>query len=125
MKEIISTENAPAAVGPYSQATKIGNTLFCSGQIPIDPATGKFVCEDVEGQTMQVFKNALAVLEAAGYCFDDVVKVTVMLDDINDFATMNKVYSQHFTKNFPARSAFEVANLPLGAKVEIEMIAAK
>ena len=98
MKEIISTENAPGAIGPYSQAVKVGNLVFCSGQIPIDPKTGEFVSEDVAEQTEQVIKNLSAVLEAAGTNLNNVVKTTVFLADMNDFAAMNEVYAKHFTR---------------------------
>lgn len=125
MKKIISTENAPAAIGPYSQANVIGNTIYVSGQLPLVPGTKDFASEDIVGQTRQSLTNAKAILEAAGYTMEEVVKVTVLLDDITEFADMNGVYAEFFTNNFPARAAFEVAKLPLGAKVEIEMIAAK
>ncbi|MCK5129141.1 MAG: RidA family protein [Clostridiales bacterium] len=125
MKEIINTNDAPAAIGPYSQANKAGNTIYVSGQLPIDPATGKFASETIKEQTKQSLENAKAILASAGYSFDDVAKVTVLLDDISDFKDMNEVYAEYFTRNFPARAAFEVAKLPLGAKVEIEMIAVK
>lgn len=123
MKEIISTENAPGAIGPYSQAIKAGNMIFCSGQIPLDPATGEFVSEDVTEQTVQVFKNLIAVLEAAGASLDDVVKTTVFLADMGEFAAMNEVYSRYFTANKPARATVQAARLPRDARVEIECIA--
>jgi 2-iminobutanoate/2-iminopropanoate deaminase len=123
VKEIISTENAPGAIGPYSQAVKVGNLVFCSGQIPIDPATGEFVSEDVAEQTEQVIKNLRAVLEAAGTNLDNVVKTTVFLADMNDFAVMNKIYAKHFTEK-PARATVQAARLPKDARVEIEVIAA-
>ncbi len=125
MKEIINSENAPKAVGPYSQAVKAGDTIYVSGQLPIDPATGEFAGDTIEEQTRQSLKNAEAILLSAGYSFEDVVKVTVLLDDIDDFSKMNGVYMEFFKKNPPARAAFEVAKLPLGARVEIEMIAAR
>lgn len=121
-KEIIHTEDAPAAVGPYSQAVKAGNLLFTAGQVPLDPATGKLVEGDVVAQTEQVMKNLEAVLTAAGTNFDNVIKSTVFLADINDFAAMNGVYGRYAGENPPARSAFQVAALPLGARVEIEMV---
>ena len=124
MKEIIHTNDAPAAVGPYSQGVKIGNLLFTAGQIPLDPATMKLVEGDIDVQTDQVMQNLQAVLEAAGTSFANVVKATVFLADINDFAAMNGVYGRYVTDSPPARSAFQVGALPLGAKVEIEMIAA-
>jgi len=123
MKEIISTENAPGAIGPYSQAVKAGNIVFCSGQIPIDPKTGDFVSEDVAEQTEQVLKNLSAVLEAAGASLNDVVKTTVFLADMNDFAAMNEVYTRYFSENKPARATVQAARLPRDARVEIECIA--
>ncbi|KAA3655449.1 MAG: RidA family protein [Chloroflexi bacterium] len=121
-KEIIHTDDAPAAVGPYSQGVKAGNLLFTAGQVPLDPATGKLVEGDVVAQTEQVMKNLEAVLAAAGTNFDNVVKSTVFLADINDFAAMNGVYGRYVGELPPARSAFQVAALPLGASVEIEMV---
>ncbi|MGC2237334.1 MAG: RidA family protein [Pyrinomonadaceae bacterium] len=123
MKEIISTEKAPGAIGPYSQAVKAGNIVFCSGQIPIDPATGNFVSEDVAEQTEQVLKNLSAVLDAAGTSLNDVVKTTVFLADMNDFAAMNEVYAKYFSENKPARATVQAARLPRDARVEIECIA--
>ena len=123
MKEIISTENAPAAIGPYSQAVKTGNMVFVSGQIPIDPATGNFVSEDVAEQTEQVLKNLSAVLEAAGGGINNVVKTTVFLADMNDFAVMNDIYARVFGDNKPARATVQAARLPRDARVEIECVA--
>jgi 2-iminobutanoate/2-iminopropanoate deaminase len=123
MKEIISTENAPGAIGPYSQAVKIAGMVFCSGQIPIDPATGEFVSDDVAEQTEQVLKNLSAVLEAAGTNLNNVVKTTVFLADMNDFAAMNEVYARYFSDNKPARATVQAARLPKDARVEIECIA--
>ena len=123
MKQVISTEMAPGAIGPYSQAIKTGNMIFCSGQIPIDPATGEFVSQDVSEQTEQVFKNLTAVLEAAGASLDDVVKTTVFLADMGEFAAMNDVYARHFVDNKPARATVQAAKLPRDARVEIECIA--
>lgn len=123
MKEIISTEDAPSAIGPYSQAVKTGNMVFCSGQIPIDPATGEFVSNDVAEQTEQVLKNLSAVLEAAGSGLNNVVKTTVFLADMNDFAAMNEVYARFFSENKPARATVQAARLPRDARVEIECIA--
>lgn len=123
MKEIIHTDDAPAAVGPYSQGVKIGNLLFTAGQVALDPATMKLVEGDITVQTERVMENLKAVLEAAGTSFANVVKATVFLADINDFAAMNGVYGRYFSANPPARSAFQVGALPLGSKVEIEMIA--
>lgn len=122
-KEIVATENAPGAIGPYSQAVKAGDFVFVSGQIPIDPATGNFVSEDVAEQTEQVFKNLSAVLEAAGSSLKNVVKTTVFLADMNDFAKMNEVYARYFTENYPARATVQAARLPKDARVEIEAIA--
>lgn len=123
MKEIVSTDKAPGAIGPYSQAIKAGGMLFCSGQIPIDPATGEFVSGGVSEQTEQVFKNLIAVLEAGGSGLDDVVKTTVFLADMADFAVMNDVYAKYFDSNKPARATVQAAGLPRGAKVEIDCIA--
>ena len=123
MKEIISTENAPGAIGPYSQAIKAGGLVFCSGQIPIDPATGTFVSDNVSEQTDQVLKNLSAVLEAAGSNLDGVVKTTVFLADMNDFGEMNEVYGKYFDTNKPARATVQAARLPRDARVEIECIA--
>ncbi|UCF04456.1 MAG: RidA family protein [bacterium] len=123
MKEIISTDGAPAAVGPYSQAVKAGNLLFVSGQIGIDPATEKIVEGDIRDQVSMTLKNVSAILEAAGMDLSAVVKTTVLLQSIEDFSAMNEVYETFFTGNKPARAAFEVAKLPLGALVEIEAVA--
>ncbi len=123
MKEIISTENAPGAIGPYSQAIKAGNMIFCSGQIPIDPATGEFVSDDVAEQTEQVLKNLKAALEAAGATLADVVKTGVFLADMNDFAVMNEVYAKYFDANKPARATVQAARLPRDTRVEIDCIA--
>lgn len=121
--EVVSTENAPGAIGPYSQAIKANGMVFCSGQIPIDPATGNFVSDDVAEQTEQVFKNLTAVLEAAGSGLDKVVKTTVFLLDMSDFAAMNEIYGKHFDVNRPARATVQAARLPRDARVEIECIA--
>ena len=125
MNQIIHTDRAPAAIGPYSQAVKAGNLLFVSGQLPIAPATGAFAGEDIAAQTRQSLTNVQAILEEAGYSCTDVVKATVLLADMADFAAMNAVYAEFFTANCPARAAFAVKDLPKGAKVEIEVIAAK
>lgn len=129
MKYVISTPNAPGAIGPYSQGIRwggpAGGLVFCSGQIPIDPKTGEFVPGGVEAQAEQAIKNLGAVLEAEGCSYGDVVKTTVFLADINDFAAVNAVYARFFTGDCPARSAVQVAALPKGALVEIEAIAAK
>ena len=123
MKETISTENAPGAIGPYSQAVRTGNLVFCSGQIPIDPATGEFISNDVAEQTRQVLKNLSAVLEAAGTDLNNVVKTTVFLADMNDFTAMNEIYAEFFSDNKPARATVQAARLPRDARVEIECIA--
>lgn len=125
MNKIIHTEKAPAAIGPYSQAVQAGNMLFVSGQIPIDPATGVFAGADITTQTRQSLTNLKAILEAAGYSCADVVKTTVLLADMGDFAAMNAVYAEFFPENCPARAAFAVKELPRGALVEIEAVAAK
>lgn len=123
MKEIISTENAPSAIGPYSQAVKTDNMIFVSGQIPIDPKTGEFVSGEIKSQTEQVLKNLSAILEAAGSKLENVVKTTVFLADMNDFAAMNEIYGNFFRANKPARATVEAARLPRDARVEIECIA--
>ena len=122
-KKVVSTNNAPPAVGPYSQAIRAGNFLFLSGQIPLDPKSGTIVGEDIETQTRQVISNMKAVLAAAGLSLSDVVKTTVFLKDIQHFAKMNGVYKEYFTQDAPARSTVQVANLPMNALVEIESIA--
>lgn len=122
-KTPIQTSQAPAAVGPYSQAIRSGDLLFLSGQIPIDPATGELVQGDIQTMTRRVLDNLSAVLAAADASLDNVVKCTVFLADIADFAAMNEVYAQYFKEPFPARSAFQVAALPKGARVEIEAFA--
>jgi reactive intermediate/imine deaminase len=124
-KKIISTADAPAAIGPYSQAVEIGNTLWLSGQIPLDPATKELVAGGVEAQIHQVFKNLKAVITAAGASFDDVVKVTVFLTDLSHFALVNKIMAEHFREPYPARSSIGVASLPRGAQVEVECIVAR
>jgi 2-iminobutanoate/2-iminopropanoate deaminase len=123
MKQAISTKNAPAAIGPYSQAIKAGKFVFLSGQLGIDPETGDFVSGTVAEQTEQVFKNIRSVLAAAGSSLDRVVKTTVFLFDIADFVSVNEVYARHFNEPYPARSAFAVKALPKNALVEIEVIA--
>lgn len=125
MKRIINTTNAPAAIGPYSQAVEANGTLYISGQLPINPSVGKIEATEVIVQTEQVFANINAILNEAGYSFADVVKSTVFLSDIADFAGMNEVYKNYYQSECPARSAFAVKALPLGALVEIETIAAK
>ena len=121
--ERICTNNAPAAIGPYSQAIQIGDLLFVSGQVPIDPSTGAIVEGDIKAQAQQSLNNLKAILNAAGTNMGAVVKTTVFLADMNDFAAMNEVYAQFFQEPFPARSAVQVARLPKDAKVEIEAIA--
>ena len=124
MKNVISTANAPAAIGPYSQAIDLGNMVITSGQLPLDPATGAFP-EGIQAQTKQSLTNVKNILEAAGYSLNDVVKTTVLLADIADFAAMNAVYAEFFSENKPARACFAVRDLPRGALVEIEAIANK
>ena len=125
MKNVISTANAPAAIGPYSQAIDLGNLVITSGQLPIDPATGAFP-DGIQAQTKQSLTNVKAILEAAGLSMDSVVKTTVFLSDMNNFGAMNEVYATFFTEgSYPARSAVEVARLPKDALVEIEVIAVK
>lgn len=121
----ISTSNAPAAIGPYSQAIEAGNTIYVSGQLPIDPATGAFAPGGIQEQTRQSLTNVQSILREAGVDLKNVVKTTVMLSDIANFAAMNEVYAQFFAAPFPARSAFAVRDLPKGALVEIEVVAAK
>lgn len=123
MKQVIHTDSAPAAIGPYSQAIQIGDLLFVSGQVPIDPSTGAIVEGDIKVQAQQSLNNLKAILNAAGTNMGAVVKTTVFLADMNDFAAMNEVYAQFFQEPFPARSAVQVARLPKDAKVEIEAIA--
>jgi len=125
MKKTISTPNAPQAIGPYSQATIAGNMIFISGQVPINPQTGKLVEADIVVQTEQVMKNLEAILSEAGCTFQNVVKTTCLLSDISNFKAMNDVYGKYFTENPPARAAFAVKDLPLGALVEIEAVAVK
>jgi len=123
MKKVISTKDAPGAIGPYSQAIKANGFLFLSGQIPLDPTTGELVSSDIKEQTHQAFANIKGVLKAEGLTLDNVVKATVFLANIGDFQAVNEVYGEYFTNEPPARSCFEVANLPKGAGVEIEVIA--
>ena len=123
MKNVIATSEAPKAVGPYSQAVAVGNFLFCAGQIPLDPATGELVEGDVTAQTKRVLQNVAGVLRANGMTFANVVKSTVFMVDLANFAAMNAVYSKYFSEPFPARSTIQVAALPKGAQVEIEVTA--
>lgn len=125
MKKIIHTENAPAAVGPYSQAVEAGGTLYISGQVPLVPATGSIVAGGIQEQTDQVMKNIGAILEAAGYRFENVVKSTCLLSDMANFKAMNEVYAKYYPSGQPARAAFAVKELPLGVLIEIESIAVK
>lgn len=124
MKQVIHTDSAPAAIGPYSQAIQIGDLLFVSGQVPIDPSTGAIVEGDIKAQAQQSLNNLKAILNAAGTNMGAVVKTTVFLADMNDFAAMNEVYAQFFQEPFPARSAVQVGRLPKDVLVEIEAIAA-
>jgi 2-iminobutanoate/2-iminopropanoate deaminase len=124
MKKIISTNEAPAAIGPYSQAVRSGNFLFCSGQIPLDPKSGQIVSGDVAAQTRRVLDNIVAVLRAEKLTFDNVVKTTIFLTDLGDFQTVNEIYASYFKQDPPARSTVQVSALPKGANVEIEIIAA-
>jgi 2-iminobutanoate/2-iminopropanoate deaminase len=125
MKKIIQTSEAPKSVGPYSQAVEANGMLFISGQIPIDPSIGKIVEGGIREQTEQVMKNIGMILKAAGYNFSDVVKSTCLLSDMDNFAAMNEVYARYYPENPPARAAYGVVRLPLGALVEIETIAIK
>ena len=123
MKKIIASAKAPGAIGPYSQAVAAGGLLFVSGQLPVDPATGAFVSEDIGELTARSLENLKAILEEAGCGLSDVVKTIVFLKDMGDFAAMNKVYAEYFASDCPARSAVEVAALPKGSRIEIEAIA--
>ena len=123
MREAVSTSAAPAAIGPYSQAIRAGNLVFVSGQIPLDPATGMMVEGDIAAQTHRVFRNLAGILEAAGTSLDHVVRATVYLADMNDFAGMNEVYSRHIVDPPPARATVQVARLPRDVKIEIDVIA--
>jgi len=125
MKNIISTEFAPKAIGPYSQAVEANGMLFISGQIPIDPSTSKLIEGGIKEQTEQVMKNIAAILETAGYSFNEVVKSTCLLSDMDNFSAMNEVYAKYYGINPPARAAYGVVKLPLGVLIEIETIAVK
>ena len=125
MNKAIHTENAPAAIGPYSQAIRAGSTVYVSGQLPIDPATGAFPEGGIREHTAQSLKNIQAILAQEGFTMADVVKTTVLLKDIGDFAAMNEVYATFFTQPYPARAAFQVAKLPKDGLVEIEVVAVK
>lgn len=122
-KKVLHTSEAPAAIGPYSQAIQTGDTIYVSGQLPIDPATGSFAGEDIVAQTKQSLENIRAILASAGAGMENVVKTTVLLKDIGEFGAMNEVYAQYFTGNCPARAAFQVGCLPKNARVEIEAVA--
>jgi 2-iminobutanoate/2-iminopropanoate deaminase len=124
MRQAVSSESAPRAIGPYSQAIRAGSWLFVSGQIPLDPATGAMVDGDIATQTHRVFANLRAILEAAGASFDHVVRTTVYLADMNDFATVNEIYGTYFSSPAPARATVQAARLPKDARVEIDLIAA-
>ena len=123
MKEIIATDKAPAAIGPYSQAVKVGNLLFTSGMIPIDPATNTLVEGGIEDQAERALENVKNLLEASGSSLDKVVKTVVFIKDMNDFAKVNEIYAKYFTENYPARSCVEVARLPKDVLIEMEAIA--
>jgi 2-iminobutanoate/2-iminopropanoate deaminase len=123
VKQAVSSGDAPKAIGPYSQAVRAGQLLFVSGQVPLDPATGQLVTGDIAAQTRRVFDNLKAVLAAGGRSFADVVRTTVYLADMNDFATVNEVYGTYFTEPYPARATVQVARLPKDARVEIDVIA--
>ena len=124
MKKTVSTNEAPAAIGPYSQAVRSGRFLFCSGQIPLDPKSGEIVSGDIAAQTRRVLDNIAAVLRAEGLTFENVVKTTVFLTDLGDFQTVNEIYGSYFKQEPPARSTVQISALPKGAKLEIEVIAA-
>ena len=124
MKKIIHSDNAPKAVGPYSQAIEANGTLYISGQLPVNPANGN-VAATIEEQTAQCLENIGAILKEAGYSYTDVVKSTVLLDDMGNFGAMNEVYAKFYTQDMPARVCYQVAKLPMGVKVEIETIAVK
>lgn len=125
MRKVVSTKKAPGTIGPYSQAIEVNGTLYISGQVPIDPDTGKLAGDTITEQTEQVLKNIRFIVNAAGYSMKEIVKTTCMLQDMNDFAEMNKVYEKFFPDEPPARAAYEVARLPLNVKIEIEAIAAR
>ena len=123
MKKIISTKEAPAAVGPYSQAVRVGSTVYCAGQIPLDPKSGQIVPGDIRAQTRRVLENIAAVLRAESLAFENIVKTTIFLTNLSDFQTVNEIYGSYFKKEPPARSTVQVPALPKGADVEIEVIA--
>ena len=121
-KEIISTENAPQAIGPYSQAVKAGGLMFISGQIPLNPETGDLVSGSIEDEANQVLQNIKSICEAAGHGMEEIVKITIFLTDLGNFATVNEVMKKHFSEPYPARATVEISGLPLGVNVEIEAI---
>lgn len=125
MKKVIRTKKAPGTVGPYSQAIEVNGTLYVSGQVPLDPDTGKLRGDTITEQTEQVLKNIRFIVNAAGYSMKEIVKTTCMLQDMNDFAEMNKAYEKFFNDDPPARAAYEVARLPLNVRIEIDAIAAR
>lgn len=124
-KQIISTDKAPSAIGPYSQAVWAGDFLFASGQVPVDPTTGDLISQDVQEQTHQALKNVRSILETAGLTMDNVIKATVFIKNMDDFGKINEVYAQYFSTPFPARSCVEVARLPRDVQVEVEVVAKK
>lgn len=121
-RTIIATDQAPKAIGPYSQAVQVGNTLYTSGQIPLDPATGEMISGDITAQARRVFENLRAVIEAAGASFDDVARVGIYLTDLGNFAAVNAVMAEYFREPYPARSTIGVASLPRGAQVEVDLV---
>jgi reactive intermediate/imine deaminase len=121
-RTIVASDNAPKAIGPYSQAVQVGNTIYTSGQIPLDPATGELVAGDIDAQARRVFENLRAVVEAAGAGFADVARVGIYLTDLSNFATVNAVMAEYFQQPYPARSTIGVAALPRGAQVEIDLV---
>lgn len=125
MNQALHTDKAPAAIGPYSQAIKAGNTVYVSGQLGLNPATGAFDADEIRTQTRQSLSNLKAILESEGYTMADVVKTTVLMKDMAEFVPMNEVYAEFFTEPYPARAAFQVAALPRGGRVEIEAVAVK
>ena len=125
MRRVVSTKKAPGTIGPYSQAVEVNGTLYISGQVPLNPDTGELAGDTITEQTEQVLKNIRFIVNAAGYSMKEIVKTTCMLQDMNDFAEMNKAYKKFFPDNPPARAAYEVAKLPLNVKIEIEAIAAR
>lgn len=125
MKEIISTDRAPKAIGPYSQGVINGNSIFVSGQLPIDPETGKIECQDIKGQARQSLENVKSILDSAGFAMEDVVKTTCFITNMEDFAEINEIYADYFKENCPARSCVSVKELPKQASFELEVIASK